>query len=164
ADFVARVQGSSPTSLGGARLVKAGTGVDLTDHHMGGWQVHCYASGVADNEVEDDKECLATVRRFLSSLPSSNTEAPPLVETDDPPERLVAGLDKIVPISPRSVYDVRKVIKAIFDHESWFEVKPSWAKNIVIGFARAAGHSVAVVANQPLRHGGVIDPDSTATA
>ncbi len=164
ADFVPMVKGTSSMSLGGARLVKAATGEDVTDHDMGGSQVHCYESGVGDNEVEDDKECLATVRRFLSYLPSSNTEAPPLVETDDPPERLVAGLDKIVPVSPRSVYDVRKVIKAIFDHESWFEVKPSWAKNIVIGFARAAGHSVGVVANQPLQKGGVLDSDAADKA
>src|SRR6266581_2820055 len=164
ADFVPMVKETSSMSLGGARLVKAATGEDVTDHDMGGSQVHCYESGVGDNEVEDDKECLATVRRFLSYLPSSNTEAPPLVETDDPPERLVAGLDKIVPVSPRSVYDVRKVIKAIFDHESWFEVKPTWAKNIVIGFARAAGHSVGVVANQPLQKGGVLDSDAADKA
>src|SRR5207244_9798725 len=76
-DFVPMVKGTSSMSLGGARLVKAATGEDVTDHDMGGSQVQCYESGVGDNEVEDDKECLATVRRFLSYLPSNSPERPP---------------------------------------------------------------------------------------
>src|SRR5438105_4814727 len=159
ADFVPMVKNTSSMALGGARLVKAATGEDVTDHEMGGSQVHCYESGVGDNEVADDVECIAMVRRFLSYLPSSNTEQPPLVETGDPPDRLVDGLDKIVPVNPRSAYDVRKVVKAVFDHESWFELKPTWAKNIVVGFARAGGQSVGVVANQPLQQGGPLDSD-----
>src|SRR5437899_5685882 len=95
-DFVPMVKGTSSMSLGGARLVKAATGEDVTDHDMGGSQVHCYESGVGDVEVEDDAACITAVREFLSFMPSNNREAPPLVETDDPPERLVAGLDKIV--------------------------------------------------------------------
>ncbi len=164
ADFVPMVKNTSSMALGGARLVKAATGEDVTDHEMGGSQVHCYESGVGDNEVADDVECIAMVRRFLSYLPSSNTEQPPLVETGDPPDRLVDSLDKIVPVNPRSAYDVRKVVKAVFDHESWFELKPTWAKNIVVGFARAGGQSVGVVANQPMQKGGALDSDAADKA
>ena len=164
ADFVPMVKGTSSMALGGARLVKAATGEDVTDHDMGGSQVHCYESGVGDNEVENDAECIVTVRRFLSYLPSSNAEAPPFVDTGDPAGRLVEGLEKIVPVSPRAAYDVRKVIKAIFDRDSWFEVKPTWAKNIVIGFARAGGHATGVVANQPMQKGGALDSDSADKA
>jgi acetyl-CoA carboxylase carboxyltransferase component len=164
ADFVPMVKDTSSMSLGGARLVKAATGEDVTDHDMGGSQVHCYESGVGDNEVADDRECIETVRRFLSYLPSSNTEAAPFVETTDPADRSVEGLDKIVPVSPRAAYDVRRVIKAVFDKESWFEIKPTWAKNIVIGFARAAGHAVGVVANQPMQKGGALDSDAADKA
>ena len=164
ADFVPMVKETSSMSLGGARLVKAATGEDVTDHDMGGSQVHCYESGVGDNEVADDRECIAMVRRFLSYLPSSNTEAAPFVETDDPGDRAVEGLDKIVPVSARAAYDVRRVIKAVFDHDSWFEVKPTWAKNIVIGLARAAGHAVGVVANQPMQKGGILDSDAADKA
>jgi len=164
ADFVPMVKNTSSMALGGARLVKAATGEDVTDHEMGGSQVHCYESGVGDNEVADDVECIAMVRRFLSYLPSSNTEQPPLVETGDPPDRLVDGLDKIVPVNPRSAYDVRKVVKAVFDHESWFELKPTWAKNIVVGFARVGGQSVGVVANQPMQKGGALDSDAADKA
>ncbi len=164
ADFVPMVKETSSMSLGGARLVKAATGEDVTDHDMGGSQVHCYESGVGDNEVPDDRECITAVRRFLSYLPSSNLEAPPYVDGGDPSDRLVEGLERIVPASPRSAYDVRKVIKAIFDHESWFEIKPTWAKNIVIGFARAGGHAVGVVANQPMQKGGALDSDAADKA
>src|SRR5579872_6695330 len=164
ADFVPMVKDTSSMSLGGARLVKAATGEEVTDHDMGGSQVHCYESGVGDNEVANDEECIAEVRRFLSYLPSSNTEQPPFVDTGDTGDRLVEGLEKIVPASQRSAYDVRRVVKAIFDHESWFEIKPTWAKNIVVGFARAGGHAVGVVANQPMQKGGVLDSDAADKA
>src|SRR5215831_14897526 len=127
-DFVPMVRETSSMSLGGARLVKAAAGEDVTDHDMGGSQVHCYESGVGDNEVADDAACIADVRRFLSYLPSNNSEPPPRQPSDDPPNRLVDGLDKIVPSNPRAAYDVKRVIKAIFDEDSWFEIKPAWAK------------------------------------
>src|SRR5438132_10774798 len=164
ADFVPMVKATSSMSVGGARLVKAATGEDVTDHDMGGSQVHCYESGVGDNEVPDDAACIAEVRRFLSYLPSSNTEKPPFMESFDPADRMVEGLDRIVPTNPRSAYDVKRVIKAVSDQASWFEVKPTWAKNIVIGFARAGGHPVGVVANQPMVKGGILDSDSADKA
>src|ERR1700674_2317701 len=163
-DFVPMVKGTSSMSLGGARLVKAATGEEVTDHDMGGSQVHCYESGVGDNEVEDDAECIAAVRRFLSYLPSSNTDPAPYHDTGDSPDRLVTELEKIVPTNPRAAYDVRRVVKAVFDHDSWFEIKPTWAKNIVIGLARAAGHAVGVVANQPMQKGGILDSDAADKA
>jgi methylmalonyl-CoA decarboxylase subunit alpha len=164
ADFVPMVKGTSSMSLGGARLVKAATGEDVTDHDMGGSQVHCYESGVGDNEVEDDASCIASVRQFLSYLPSNNGEPPPVGPADDPADRVVEGLEKIVPTNPRAAYDVRRVIKAVFDGGSWFEIKPTWAKNIVIGFARVAGKPVGVVANQPMVKGGILDSDSADKA
>ena len=164
ADFVPMVKETSSMSLGGARLVKAATGEDVTDHDMGGSQVHCYESGVGDNEVADDREWIELVRKFLSYLPSSNTEPAPFLDSDDPADRLVEGLEKIVPTSPRAAYDVRRVVKAVFDHESWLEIKPTWAKNLVIGLARAGGHAVGVVANQPMQKGGVLDSDAADKA
>jgi acetyl-CoA carboxylase carboxyltransferase component len=160
ADFVPMVRGTSSMALGGARLVRAATGEEVTDEEMGGSQVHCRISGVADNEVADDQECLEVVRRFLSYLPSSNREPPPFRDTGDPADRPVEGLERIVPPSPRRAYDVRKVIRAVFDRDTWFEIKPEWAKNLVVGFARAGGHAVGVVANQPMQKGGVLDCDA----
>ena len=164
ADFVPMVKDTSSMSLAGARLVKAATGEDVTDHDMGGSQVHCYESGVGDNEVADDAACIAEVRRFLSFLPSNNTQAPPFEASDDAADRAVEGLDKIVPANPRAAYDVRRVIQAIFDSGSWFEIKATWAKNIVVGLARVEGHSVGVVANQPMAKGGILDSDAADKA
>src|ERR687887_2039052 len=113
ADFVPMVKGTSSMSLGGARLVKAATGEEVTDHDMGGSQGHCHLSGVGDNEVADDRECLEQVRRFLSYLPSNNQEPPPFVDSGDPADRLVDELERLVPVSPRATYDVRKVVRAI---------------------------------------------------
>ena len=164
ADFVPMVKGTSSMSLGGARLVKAATGEEVTDHDMGGSQVHCYQSGVGDNEVADDRECIELVRRFLSYLPSNNQSRAPLGEVADPPDRAVENLARIVPANPRSAYDMRRVIRAVFDHESFLEVKPQWAKNLVIGLARLGGHSVGIVANQPMQKGGILDSDSADKA
>jgi acetyl-CoA carboxylase carboxyltransferase component len=164
ADFVPMVKGTSSMSLGGARLVKAATGEEISDHEMGGSQVHCYESGVGDNEVADDVACLASVRRFLSYLPSSNLQQPPFQPAEDPPDRRLEELAGIVPSNPRTAYDVRKVVRSLVDRESWFEVKPAWARNIVVGLARMGGHSVGVVANQPMHKGGILDSDAADKA
>jgi acetyl-CoA carboxylase carboxyltransferase component len=119
---------------------------------------------VGDNEVADDRECIELVRKFLSYFPSCNTETPPFHFTGDPSDRTVDGLEKIVPVNPRAAYDVRRVIKAVFDRESWLEIKLTWAKNIVIGLARAGGHAVGVVANQPMHKGGILDSDAADKA
>ncbi|MFN2463836.1 MAG: acyl-CoA carboxylase subunit beta [Candidatus Dormibacteria bacterium] len=164
ADFVPMVKDTASMSLGGARLVKAATGEDVTDHEMGGSQVHCYESGVGDNEVEDDPACIAAVKEFLSFLPSNNREQAPVVATDDPSDRLVEGLEKIVPANPRQAYDMRKVIKKLADDAHVFEIKPTWAKNLVTAFIRMGGQSVGVVANQPMFKAGALDNDSADKA
>src|ERR1700736_799873 len=141
ADFVPMVKETSSMSLGGARLVRAATGEETTDHDMGGSQVHCHISGVGDLEVDDDAACIAAVREFLSFLPSHNRDTPPRTTTDDPRERRIEDFAKLVPVSPRAAYDVRKVIKRLVDDGHVFEIKPTWAKNIVTALARFDGRS-----------------------
>ena len=164
ADFVPMVKETSSMSLGGSRLVKAATGEDVSDHEMGGSQVHCYESGVGDNEVPDDPGCIAAVREFLGFLPSNNQEQPPLKPTGDPPDRLVEGIDKLVPANPRQAYDMRKLIKKLADDGHVFEIKPTWARNLVTAFIRLGGRSVGVVANQPMFKAGALDNDSADKA
>ena len=164
ADFVPMVKETSSMSLGGARLVKAATGEETTDHEMGGSQVHCYVSGVCDLEVADDDACIASVRRFLSFLPAHNRDAPPRRTTDDPRDRRVEGLAKLVPLSPRAAYDIRKVIARLVDDGDVFEVKPTWARNIVTAFARFDGRSCGIVASQPMHKGGALDIDAADKA
>ncbi|MFQ6015190.1 MAG: acyl-CoA carboxylase subunit beta [Anaerolineae bacterium] len=164
ADFVPMVKGLSSMALGGPHLVKAAVGEDVDVNELGGSKVHCEISGCGDMEVEDDEECIAAVKEFLSYLPSNNREQPPVIPGDDPPDRRVEELRKIVPANPRQVYDMRKVITSIVDHGHLFEIKPRWARNLVTGFARLAGRPVGIVANQPMYLGGVLDVDSADKA
>ncbi|MBV8161535.1 MAG: acyl-CoA carboxylase subunit beta [Acidimicrobiia bacterium] len=164
ADFVPMVKGTSSMALGGRHLVKAATGEDVTEEEMGGSAVHNRVSGVADLEVADDHECLATVRRYLSFFPSHNQEAPPVRTTSDPVDRRVEELYDIVPTAPRRAYDVRKVIHAVVDDGEFFAMKPDWAKNVVTGFARIGGRPVGILANQPMVLGGALDVNSADKA
>jgi acetyl-CoA carboxylase carboxyltransferase component len=164
ADFVPMVKETSSMSLGGARLVEAATGEKTTDHEMGGSQVHCYISGVGDLEVEDDAQCLEAVREYLSFLPSNNRERAPHKPTDDPADRQITDIGKIVPANPRAAYDMRKVIKRLVDDGHWFEIKPTWARNIVTAFGRFGGESVGIVASQPMVKGGALDVDAADKA
>src|SRR5438874_1254701 len=164
ADFVPMVKGTSSMALGGRHLVKAATGEDVTEEEMGGSAVHTKVSGVADLEVADDHECLATVRRYLSFFPSHNQEAPPVRETSDPVDRRAEELYEIVPTAPRRAYDVRKVIHALVDDGDFFAMKPDWAKNVVTGLARIGGQPVGIIANQPMVLGGALDVNSADKA
>ncbi|HEY6378593.1 MAG TPA: acyl-CoA carboxylase subunit beta [Candidatus Dormibacteraeota bacterium] len=164
ADFVPMVKGTSSMSLGGARLVKAATGEDTTDHAMGGSQVHCYISGVADNEVADDAECIALVREWLSFVPANNREQAPPKPTEDARQRRIEDLARIVPTNPRAAYDMRKVIKRLVDDGHVLEIKPTWAKNLVTAFARFEGRSTGIVASQPMVKGGALDIDAADKA
>ena len=164
ADFVPMVKGTSSMSLGGARLVKAATGEDTTDHAMGGSQVHCYQSGVGDNEVEDDDACIAIVKEWLSFVPQNNREQPPRRPTEDPRDRRLDDIGKLVPANPRAAYDMRTVIKRLVDDGHYLEIKPTWAKNIVTALGRFDGRAVGIIANQPMVKGGILDVDSADKA
>jgi acetyl-CoA carboxylase carboxyltransferase component len=164
ADFVPMVKHTGSMSLGGARLVKAATGEETTDHAMGGSQVHCYVSGVGDVEADDDAACIATVREFLSFLPSSNRDTAPRRVTEDRRDRRVDDFGTLVPTSPRAVYDMRKVLKRLVDDAHVFEVKPTFAKNIITALARFDGRSCGIVASQPMFKGGALDNDAADKA
>jgi acetyl-CoA carboxylase carboxyltransferase component len=164
ADYVPMVKDTSSMSLGGARLVKAATGEETTDHEMGGSQVHCYVSGVGDLEVDDDAACVDAVREFLSFLPSNNRETTPRRETADPRDRRVDGLAKLVPANPRAAYDMRAVVRRLADDGHVFEIKPTFARNIITALARFDGRSVGIVANQPMIKGGALDIDAADKA
>jgi len=157
ADFVPMVKGTSNMALAGPHLVKAAVGEDVTAEDMGGSQVHCKVSGVADREVEDDPSCISAVRQYLSYFPSSNLERPPMTEVADPIDRRVEELHEIVPANPRQAYDVHKVITALADDGVFFPMKPDWARNVVTGLARFGGRPVGIVANQPKFLGGALD-------
>jgi acetyl-CoA carboxylase carboxyltransferase component len=164
ADFVPMVKGTSHMALGGPPLVKAVVGEDVDPEELGGSRVHTEISGVADLEVPDDRACLRAIRDYLSYFPSSNQTPPPMGLADDPVDRRDDGLLDVVPDSPRRAYDMHRVIDRIVDHGRLFELKPTWAKNLIVGLARMGGQSVGIVANQPLQLGGVLDVNAADKA
>ena len=163
-DFIVMVKGISSMALAGRHLVKAATSEDVTEEEMGGSEVHTKVSGVADLEVADDDACLAAVKRYLSFFPSNNTERPPLRECTDPIDRRAEEIYGIVPTAPRRAYDVTKVIAAVVDDGDFLEIKPTWARNIVVGFARMGGDPVGIVASQPKVLGGALDVNAADKA
>ena len=97
------------------------------------------------------------VRRLVDFLPLNNREKPPVRPFFDEPGRVESSLDTLVPENPNSPYDMKELILKIADEGDFFEIQEAYAKNIVVGFARMEGHTVGIVANQPMVLAGVLD-------
>ncbi len=164
ADFVPMVKGTSFLALGGPPLVKAAMGEDVNEQDLGGSKIHCEVSGVGDLECRDDGECLDAIRRYLSFFPQHSGETPPRMAVADPPDRICDKLETMVPVALNQGYDMHKVINEIVDDGEFFEIKPRWARNIIVGLARIGGYSVGIVANQSMYLGGAIDVNASDKA
>jgi methylmalonyl-CoA decarboxylase subunit alpha len=164
ADFVPMVKGRGSMALAGPHLVRAAVGEDVTQEELGGSRVHCRKSGVGDLEVADDQECIARIKEYLSFMPSSCEEAPPLRPASDPVDRMDEELLDVIPESNRKPYDMYEVISRIVDDGIYFDMKPQWAKTIITCLARFGGRPCGIVANQPKQLGGILDNDSADKA
>jgi acetyl-CoA carboxylase carboxyltransferase component len=164
ADFVPMVKGRGSMALAGPHLVRAAIGEDVTQEELGGSRVHTRKSGVGDIEVPDDETCIATIKQYLSYMPSHNEEAPPLRESADPTDRMDEELLDVLPESNRKPYDMYDVIRRIVDDGEWLDLKGAWAKTIITCLARMGGRPVGIVANQPKQLGGILDNDSADKA
>ncbi|MFZ5436602.1 MAG: acyl-CoA carboxylase subunit beta [Bacillota bacterium] len=163
-DFVFMVEGTSQMFITGPQVIKAVTGEEVSPEQLGGACTHATKSGVAHFRAENEAECLATVRRLLSFLPSNNMEDPPRVKCEDPIDRIEERLRDIVPTDPSKPYDVRDVIRLVVDDGNFLEVHAGWAQNIVVGFGRLSGMPVGVVANQPRILAGCLDINASDKA
>ncbi len=160
-DFIFMVDGLSQMFITGPRIVKSVMGEEITPEELGGAKVHSRVSGVADFRVRSEEECIHMIRKLLSFLPSNNEEMPPVVDTGDDPNRIDETLAEIVPADGHKSYDVRKVITRLADNGDFFEVKAEFAPEMVVGFARLAGQSVGLVANQSMVRAGSLTIDSS---
>ncbi|MBM4333673.1 MAG: methylmalonyl-CoA carboxyltransferase [Deltaproteobacteria bacterium] len=163
-DFIFMVDKTSQMFITGPLVIKEVTGQEVESQELGGARVHFQTSGVADFVGPDELVCLARVKKLLSFLPSSFTQNPPVIQSEDDPERCEEGLVEILPDSPKKVYDMRRVISLIVDHKDFFEVKAGFARNMVTGFARMNGKPVGIVANNPLFLASAIDCDAADKA
>ncbi len=163
-DFIFMVKDSSYMFVTGPEVVKTVTHEEVTAEQLGGAITHTTTSGVADMAFEDDVQTLLMTRRLFNYLPLSNREKPPVRAGGDPINRAEKSLDTLVPENPNKPYDMKELIAKVVDDGDFFEIQPDNAKNIVTAFARMDGHTVGIVANQPLVLAGCLDIKSSIKA
>jgi methylmalonyl-CoA decarboxylase subunit alpha len=160
-DFIFMVDDLSSMFITGPRVIKSVMGEEISMEELGGTHVHCTLSGVADFRLKSEKDCMLGIRRLLSFLPSNWKEKPERKDNGDDPERQTSSLSEIVPEQQSKAYDMHKVINEIVDGRDFLEVKPEFAGEIIVGFARLNGYTVGIVANQPLVRAGCMSVDSS---
>jgi len=159
-DFTIMVEESSYMFVTGPNVVKTVTNEEISSEELGGALTHASKSGVTHLTADNDKECLLKIRRLISYIPQScehKVEDLPM----DLSEEIREKLETILPDSPNQPYDIKDVITELVDHDSFMEIHPKFAENIVVGFSRLGGKSVGVVANQPMSLAGVLDVNSS---
>lgn len=155
-DFILMTR-SSAIYIAGPAFVEAQTGSKISDEELGGAVMHAKVSGLVDIMRDSEEEIFQEARRLLGHLPLNCHEQTPTFDTHDPVDRCTDRLNHLVPELSHKPFDMHEVIDPIFDDREFLELKPDFAKNMIIGFARLAGAVVGVVANQPNHLGGVID-------
>ena len=160
-DFIFMVKDSSYMFVTGPDVVKTVTHETVTAEELGGAVTHSGKSGVSDMAFENDIEALLNTRRLMNFLPANNREKPPVWPTNTDKNELDYSLDSLVPSDPSKPYDIREVIFKVADEGDFFEIQPTYAQNIIIGFIRVQGSTVGVVANQPMVLAGCLDIDSS---
>ena len=148
----------------GPDVVKTVTNEVVTQEELGGAISHTTKSGVADNAFENDIEALLATRDFFDYLPENNRLGVPERPTNDPWDREDFSLDTLIPPNANQPYDMHELIRKTVDEGDFFEVQPTHAANIIIGFGRIEGRTVGIVANQPFVLAGVLDINSSRKA
>jgi propionyl-CoA carboxylase beta chain len=158
------VEGTSYMFVTGPDVIKTVTHEEVTKEQLGGAMTHNATSGVAHFAVPDDRECLRLVRELLGYLPSNNVDEAPRRDTADPIDREDPALDTLVPEAPNQPYDMHDLVHAVVDDGGFLEVHRHFARNIIVGFARLAGRTIGIVANQPAFLAGTLDIDASIKA
>ena len=163
-DFIFMTKGTSYMFLTGPDVVKTVNHEEITKEELGGASIHGPISGVADKTFSNDIELLLQTRRLFDFLPLSYTDKVPEIDTVDQPDRIDVSLNTLVPESKNQAYDIKELIYKIIDEGNFFELKPDFAKNIIVGLARMEGRTIGIVANQPLELAGCLDINASRKA
>lgn len=163
-DFIFMVRETSYMFVTGPDVVKTVTNEVVTAEDLGGASVHAVKSGVADGSFDNDVECLLQMRRLIDFLPASHEAGVPEWPSFDDVEREEKSLDTLVPDNPNKPYDMKELILKVVDEGDFFELKETFARNIVTGFGRIGGRTIGFVANQPMVLAGVLDIDASRKA
>ena len=160
-DVVIMVEGNASMYLGSPRMAQMVIGETVSLEEMGGARMHCTVSGCGDLLAVDDADAIEQARLFFSYLPGCWRDQPPSYATQAPRRPLD---DTVVPEVESQPFDVHEVVAALLDDESFFEVKPLFAAEVVVGFGRLNGEAIGVVANNSAVKGGVLFSDSADKA
>ncbi len=160
-DIVIMVEGNASMYLGSPRMAEMVIGEQTTLEEMGGARMHATVSGCGDNLAVDDADAIEQAKAVLAYLPRTWRDDPPVYEPREPTHPLTAAL---VPTTDTQGYDMHTVIDALIDAESFFEVKPLFAPELIIGFGLLDGRPVGIVANNPMALGGALFVDSSDKA
>src|SRR5262249_45360804 len=156
-DVVFMVDGNASMYLGSPRMAEEVIGEKVTLEEMGGARMHVTVSGCGDNLAADDADAIEQAKQWISYMPGRWRDLPPVVVGEAP----AAGLTRaVLPVKEAAGYDMHRVLDGLVDADSFFEVKPLWAPEVIIGFGRLDGHAVGIVASNPMQKGGVLFVDS----
>lgn len=159
-DFTIMVQDTSYMFVTGPNVVKTVTNEDVTAEELGGAMTHASKSGVTHLTAANDLQAINKVKQLISYLPQ-NCEEKARHLPFELGDELRPVLDKVVPADSHLPYDMREVVQGIVDTDSFLEIHPDFAENIIVGFARLGGRSIGIIGNQPMNLAGVLDVDSS---
>ena len=160
-DIVIMVEANASMYLGSPRMAEEVIGEIVTLDEMGGARMHATVSGCGDNLATDDADAIAQAREFFSYLPSNWRGFPTTYEAAPP---LLSLERSVLPADEAAGYDMHRFLERLVDEDSWFEIKPLFAPELIIGFGRLDGNSVGIVASNPMHKGGVLFGDSADKA
>ena len=159
--FAVMVRDIAQLFVAGPPVVSHAMGYDITKEDLGGWHIHC-KNGSVDNLAETEEDAVALTKRFLSYLPSSVYEPPPVLPatSSDPIGRREEELLTLIPRKRTTTFDIRRAIELMADKDSFFEIGPLWGTDQVTGFVRFNGHPLGVIGSDS-RHenGGALTAD-----
>lgn len=162
-DFMVMRKGSV-MAVASPRMVSKALKREVTGEELGGWRVHADETGFADAVADTDAEAIDIVKKFLSYLPGHHNEPPPVAPVAPGSGENAQKILELVPESLYQVYDVRKIIQAVADSDTFFEIKARYARSLTTALARIDGHTVGFIANNPQYKGGAMDADGCCKA
>jgi propionyl-CoA carboxylase beta chain len=163
-DFTLMVENTSYMFVTGPNVVKTVTHEEVSSEELGGAHTHASKSGVTHFTAPNELSCLRMIRQLITYMPSNCEDDAPVQSYTSQENELRPNIFQLLPENPNQPYDMRDIIAELTDTDSFMEVHKEFAENIVVGFARIAGRSIGIVANQPAYLAGVLDINSSRKA
>jgi propionyl-CoA carboxylase beta subunit len=161
-DVVIMRDGNASMYLGSPRMAEMVIGEKVTLEEMGGARMHTGTSGCGHMLVKTDEEGIDLAKRYLSYFPTNWQQEPPPAPPAQPSSE--TPIRELIPADENKPFDIKALLDSLVDADSFLEIHPRWAKELVVGYARIDGRVVGIVANQPKQKGGVLFVDSADKA